>query len=200
MLLHLFFSFSIVLLIDNGSAGITSSFIRNEWPSVDIPLDNEVFAVPKGYNAPQQVHITQGDYEGKAVLISWVTPDKPGPSQVRYGLSEGKYDFKAEGSFTNYTFYNYKSGYIHKCFLHGLQYDTKYYYEIGNGDSARKFFFETPPKVDPDASYKFGIIGKLFIFYYPFFYYILPHNDMKQFVSFSDKIFITAVFNDCWNN
>lgn len=38
-----------------GNAGVTSTFVRNEWPSVDIPLDNEVFAVPKGYNAPQQV-------------------------------------------------------------------------------------------------------------------------------------------------
>lgn len=56
MLLHLFFSLSVFLtLIDNGSAGVTSSFIRNEFPAVDIPLENEVFAVPKGYNAPQQV-------------------------------------------------------------------------------------------------------------------------------------------------
>ncbi|XP_016509637.1 bifunctional purple acid phosphatase 26 [Nicotiana tabacum] len=162
MLLHLLFSLSLVLtFIENGNAGITSAFVRTQWPSVDIPLANEVFAVPKGYNAPQQVHITQGDYDGKAVIISWITPDEPGSSQVRYGLSEGKYDFTAEGTVTNYTFYNYKSGYIHQCLVTGLQYDTKYYYEIGKGDSARKFWFETPPEVDPDASYKFGIIGDL---------------------------------------
>ena len=41
--------------MNNAYAGVTSSFIRSEWPSVDIPLDNEVFAVPSGYNAPQQV-------------------------------------------------------------------------------------------------------------------------------------------------
>lgn len=41
--------------VTNGNAGVTSDFVRNEWPSVDIPLDNEAFAVPKGYNAPQQV-------------------------------------------------------------------------------------------------------------------------------------------------
>jgi len=40
-----------------------------------------------------------------------------------------------------------------------FQYKTKYYYRIGSGDSSREFWFETPPKVDPDASYKFGIIG-----------------------------------------
>ncbi|XP_059289647.1 bifunctional purple acid phosphatase 26 [Lycium ferocissimum] len=162
MLLHLLFSVSLFLtFIDNGSAGLTSAFVRTQFPSVDIPLENEALAVPQGYNAPQQVHITQGDYHGKAVIISWVTVDEPGSSQVRYGLSEGNYDFIAEGTLTNYTFYKYKSGYIHQCLVTGLQYDTKYYYEIGKGNSARKFWFETPPKVDSDASYKFGIIGDL---------------------------------------
>lgn len=42
------------------------------------------------------------------------------------------------------------------------QYDTKYYYKIGEGDSSREFWFQTPPKIGPDAPYKFGIIGKLF--------------------------------------
>lgn len=39
------------------AAGLSSSFVRSEWPSVDIPLDNEVFALPKGQNAPQQVSL-----------------------------------------------------------------------------------------------------------------------------------------------
>lgn len=56
MLLHLFCLLSLFLtFIDNGSAGITSAYIRTQFPSVDIPLDNEVVSVPKGYNAPQQV-------------------------------------------------------------------------------------------------------------------------------------------------
>ncbi|KAA8522969.1 hypothetical protein F0562_009392 [Nyssa sinensis] len=161
LLRPLLISFVFLSFMDNGSAGITSTFIRSEWPSIDIPLDNEVFAVPKGYNAPQQVHITQGDYDGKAVIISWVTADEPGASKVQYGTSEQKYDFTAEGTVTNYTFYNYKSGYIHRCFVDGLEFDTKYYYKIGSGDSAREFWFQTPPKIDPDAPYKFGIIGDL---------------------------------------
>ncbi|CAK9153193.1 unnamed protein product [Ilex paraguariensis] len=151
-----FFSF-----VDSGNAGVTSTFIRSEWPSVDIPLDDKVFAVPEGHNAPQQVHITQGDYDGKAVIISWVTADEPGSSQVRYGTSEKNYGFSADGTVTNYTFYNYKSGYIHQCLVDGLAYNTKYYYKIGNGDSARKFWFQTPPEIHPDAPYKFGIIGDL---------------------------------------
>ncbi|XP_044472246.1 bifunctional purple acid phosphatase 26-like [Mangifera indica] len=154
---------SLVLLgnLKCGSAGITSTFIRSEWPSIDIPLDNEAFAVPKGHNAPQQVHITQGDYDGKAVIVSWVTADEPGPSKVQYGTSENKYDFSAEGTMTNYTFYKYKSGYIHHCLIDGLEYDTKYYYKIVSGDASRAFWFQTPTKIDPDASYKFGIIGDL---------------------------------------
>ncbi|KAK9269717.1 hypothetical protein L1049_001495 [Liquidambar formosana] len=154
-------SFVFLSSVDNGNAGITSTFIRSEWPSIDIPLDNEAFLVPKGHNAPQQVHITQGDYDGKAVIISWVTDDEPGPSKVQYGTSEKRYDFSVEGTMTNYTFYKYKSGYIHSCLVDGLEYDTKYYYKIGSGDSSREFWFQTPPKIDPDAPYKFGIIGDL---------------------------------------
>lgn len=67
------------------------------------------------------MHITQGDYDGKAVMISWVTADKPGSSRVQYGTSDKKYDFKAYGTVTNYTFYNYKSGYIHHCLVDGLE-------------------------------------------------------------------------------
>lgn len=49
--------FGCVLLsfLNNVYSGITSSFIRSEYPAVDMPLDNEVFAIPDGYNAPQQV-------------------------------------------------------------------------------------------------------------------------------------------------
>jgi hypothetical protein len=39
--------------IANG--GITSSYVRNDDLSLDMPLDSDVFKVPPGYNAPQQV-------------------------------------------------------------------------------------------------------------------------------------------------
>ncbi|KAK1269024.1 Phosphoenolpyruvate phosphatase [Acorus gramineus] len=146
--------------VTDAKAGITSSFVRSEWPSTDIPLDDEAFIVPEDPNAPQQVHITQGDYDGRAVIISWVTKADPGRSVVFYGLSEHKYDHHALGYVKNYTFYNYKSGYIHHCLVDGLEDDTKYYYKIGTGDS-REFWFETPPEIDPDAPYTFGIIGDL---------------------------------------
>lgn len=60
MLFHIWVVLSILLsLICNGvAAGVTSAFIRSEWPSVDIPLDNQVFKVPEGYNAPQQVSLS----------------------------------------------------------------------------------------------------------------------------------------------
>ncbi|KAK9100612.1 hypothetical protein Scep_024042 [Stephania cephalantha] len=148
-------------VIEHGSAGITSTFIRAEWAAADIPLDNKVFETPNGYNAPQQVHITQGDYEGKALIISWVTPDAPGSSKVQFGTSEKQYQFSAEGSYSNYSFSSYKSGYIHHCLVDGLQYDTKYYYKIGDDDSGREFRFHTPPESGPDVPYTFGIIGDL---------------------------------------
>lgn len=55
----LIFLFALLCSIENGDAGLTSSFIRTQWPSVDIPLDHEVFAVPDGYNAPQQVSLLE---------------------------------------------------------------------------------------------------------------------------------------------
>lgn len=35
---------------------VTSSFVRTADKGVDMPLDSDVFKVPSGYNAPQQVH------------------------------------------------------------------------------------------------------------------------------------------------
>jgi hypothetical protein len=37
------------------NCGITSSYVRNDDLSLDMPLDSDVFRVPPGYNAPQQV-------------------------------------------------------------------------------------------------------------------------------------------------
>lgn len=58
LFLQLAFAFCVFISsLSFGDAGITSTFIRSEWPSIDIPLDHEVFAVPQGYNAPQQVKL-----------------------------------------------------------------------------------------------------------------------------------------------
>jgi hypothetical protein len=43
--------------------------------------------------------------------------------------------------------------------MYRLQLNTKYYYKLGEGSSAREFWFVTPPAVGPDVPYKFGIIG-----------------------------------------
>ncbi|KAK9157235.1 hypothetical protein Scep_003809 [Stephania cephalantha] len=62
--------------------GITSSFVRKPEKIIDMPLNSDVFKVLHGYNAPQQVHIIQGDHEGRAIIVSWVTPDEAGSSTV----------------------------------------------------------------------------------------------------------------------
>lgn len=38
------------------NGGITSTFVRKVEKTVDMPLDSDVFRVPPGYNAPQQVY------------------------------------------------------------------------------------------------------------------------------------------------
>lgn len=37
------------------NGGNTSSFVRKAEKTVEMPLDSDVFAVPPGYNSPQQV-------------------------------------------------------------------------------------------------------------------------------------------------
>lgn len=54
------------------------------------------------------------------MIISWVTMEEPGFNEVSYGLSEHHYDSSSYGEVNNYTFYNYKSGFIHHCLIDGL--------------------------------------------------------------------------------
>lgn len=54
-----------------------------------------------------------------------------------------------------------------------LQFDTKYYYEVGLENTTRKFWFVTPPKPGPDVPYTFGLIGNVPMTAYIFFLLIL---------------------------
>ncbi|CAH8352950.1 unnamed protein product [Eruca vesicaria subsp. sativa] len=162
--------------------GTTSSYVRRLEATADMPLDSDVFRVPPGCNAPQQVHITQGDLEGKAVIVSWVTQKGSGSNTVLYWKEHSCKMLKAHGKSKTYKFYNYTSGHIHHCTIKNLevhhylnlfncfvsdflvllfQYDTKYYYMVGVGKTERKFWFFTPPKAGPDIPYTFGLIGDL---------------------------------------
>ncbi|KDP41744.1 hypothetical protein JCGZ_26762 [Jatropha curcas] len=155
------FLFGLVLnvaVLCNG--GKTSSFVRPVEKTVDMPLDSDVFRVPSGDNAPQQVHITQGDHDGKAVIVSWVT-DEPGSSNVLYWRENSTNKKIAKGKYNTYRFYNYNSGYIHHCTIRNLEYNTKYYYLVGLHNTTRQFWFTTPPAVGPDVPYTFGLIGDL---------------------------------------
>ncbi|XP_052200704.1 purple acid phosphatase-like [Diospyros lotus] len=142
------------------NGGITSGYVRPGL-GTDMPLDSDVFRIPPGYNAPQQVHITQGDHEGRGLIVSWITPDEPGSNTVVYWADNSKLKNRAEGIVFRYKFFNYTSGYIHHCTIKDLEFDTKYYYEVGTGNSTRQFWFITPPGVGPDFPYTFGLIGDL---------------------------------------
>lgn len=67
-----------------------------------------------------QVHITQGDYVGRGVIVSWVTPVEPGSDLVLYGPASDKSKYQAHARLTTYKFGNYTSGYIHHCKLKNL--------------------------------------------------------------------------------
>lgn len=51
----LFVSLVFVSYVRKGDAGLTSPFVRSEWPAIDIPLGSKEFVVPEGHNAPEQV-------------------------------------------------------------------------------------------------------------------------------------------------
>ncbi|KAG8492108.1 hypothetical protein CXB51_015737 [Gossypium anomalum] len=99
------------------NGGITGNFVRKKY-SPDMPLDSDVFQVPSGYNAPQQVHITQGDMDGSGVIISWITPDEPGSNMVYYWSENSNHKNKAEGIIVRYFDY-YNAGFclVSLCFV-----------------------------------------------------------------------------------
>ena len=55
VLVPLFLVFFILSDLELCNGGITSSYVRNDDLSLDMPIDSDVFRVPPGYNAPQQV-------------------------------------------------------------------------------------------------------------------------------------------------
>ncbi|THG11964.1 hypothetical protein TEA_022861 [Camellia sinensis var. sinensis] len=110
-----------------------------------------------------QVHITQGDHEGRSMIISWVTPVEKYPNVVTYWEASTKHLHKlhTHSEITTYRYYNYASGYIHHATIKDLTFDTKYFYEVASNEVTHQFSFTTPPKPGPDVSYTFGVIGDL---------------------------------------
>ncbi|KAK7850350.1 purple acid phosphatase 2 [Quercus suber] len=146
--------------------GTSSNYSRTAFPTynnTDMPVDSEAFYVPPGINSPQQVHITQGDHVGTAIIVSWITPTAPGSNIVLYWSTQenGTKIQLAEATIGAYRYYNYTSGFIHHANISNLQFNTKYYYQLGEGQYARTFWFVTPPAPGPDVPYTFGLIGDL---------------------------------------
>ncbi|KAL9831386.1 Purple acid phosphatase 19 [Arabidopsis thaliana] len=91
----------------------------------------ETFPPPAGYNAAEQVHITQGDHDGRGMIISWVTPlNEDGSNVVTYWIanSDGSDNKSAIATISSYRYYDYTSGYFH------------------HATSLRQFNFMTAPK------------------------------------------------------
>ncbi|CAH8314902.1 unnamed protein product [Eruca vesicaria subsp. sativa] len=145
------------------NCGITSKYVRQAQPANEMSFGT--FPSPPGHNAPEQVHITQGDRDGRGMIISWVTPlNLAGSDVVTYWIASNDNDvkkLKKKASTSSYKFYDYASGFLHHATIKHLEYDTKYIYEVGTDKSVRQFSFTTPPKVGPDVPYTFGIIGDL---------------------------------------
>ncbi|KAB1207328.1 Purple acid phosphatase 2 [Morella rubra] len=151
--------------------GRTSTYMRPTEFNRDMPVDSPAYYVPPGKNTPQQVHITQGDHVGTAVLIvSWITPESPGWLVLIKSSTGKKMAVKRKrpvvkllpipstitppDSFTMPVTATWSS-----LSMIG-QFNTKYYYKLGKGQYARTFSFSTPPP-GPDVPYTFGFIAQL---------------------------------------
>lgn len=58
---------------------------------------------------------------GKAVIVSWVTENEPGSSEVRYWSENNEEKKLAEGQVITYRYFNYSSGFIHHCTVKNLE-------------------------------------------------------------------------------
>lgn len=68
-----------------------------------------------------QVHITQGDHDGKGVIITWVTLYDRQPNLVTYWEANTTTKQMVQAKITNYKYYTYESGFIHHATIHGLK-------------------------------------------------------------------------------
>ncbi|RZS02937.1 hypothetical protein BHM03_00033047 [Ensete ventricosum] len=55
LLLGLLLAVVVAGLVNLSDGGVTSSFVRKAKKAIDMPIDSDVFRLPPGYNAPQQV-------------------------------------------------------------------------------------------------------------------------------------------------
>lgn len=79
-----------------------------------------------------KVHITQGDYDGRAMIISWVTPQERHPNVVTFWAAGSKHKHKSHSSISTYKYFSYSSGYIHHATIKHL--------EVSNGFSIPSVF------------------------------------------------------------
>lgn len=68
-----------------------------------------------------KVHLTQGDHEGRGIIVSWITPDEPGSTSVLYWAANSQIKRTAYSTVVKYKYYNYTSGYIHHCTINNLE-------------------------------------------------------------------------------
>lgn len=55
------------------------------------------------------------------MIVSWITQDEPGSSDVIYWAEGSHLKMHALGFFVTYDYFNYTSGYIHHCTIENLE-------------------------------------------------------------------------------
>ena len=81
----------------------------------------------------------------------------PSAAKVEYGTSSTANEFSATGTTNSYDYLTYSSGQIHQVVIGPLNFNTVYYYRLGDSPSSRPYTLKTPP---PQFPIKFAIVGK----------------------------------------
>ena len=71
-----------------------------------------------------QVHITQGDHNGRGMIISWVTSlNEDGSNVVTYWIasSDGSDNKSVIATTSSYRYFDYTSGYLHHAIIKELE-------------------------------------------------------------------------------
>eukprot|EP00245_Coleochaete_scutata_P003365 TRINITY_DN14952_c0_g1_i1.p1 TRINITY_DN14952_c0_g1~~TRINITY_DN14952_c0_g1_i1.p1 ORF type:complete len:613 (+),score=75.13 TRINITY_DN14952_c0_g1_i1:45-1883(+) len=130
--------------------------------SFDIALTDPLLA-SRHDGGPEQVILTQGDYEGRAFVLSWATNNDDAPSVVYVGLKADALEtvYQSSAPPSRYNYADYVSPFFHHVNLTNLESGTRYFYRIGHGEASFAGSFQTPPAAGPDASMRIALIGDL---------------------------------------
>jgi len=118
---------------------------RIESSRTDLLMANHSTFKLRSLNTPSQTHIAFGKDPQTSMVFSWVTREITKTSTVQYGTDSKNLVQTEIGTWSQYNYDNYTSGFIHQVIVTNLQPATKYYYRVGDANDgwSKEWSFNT---------------------------------------------------------